>query len=298
MPTGNTAKLHDGEQSFEEFVLGCARAMGALITMKEAPADASIPDAIEVGSYYVEAVARAEAAYAHAKAMTLERAETLASIEYEEALAYYQREVKQRTARRDRYELMRSRVEAWEPPTEDHVEFRTFMLGQLDLSMAGCQATHLPEPVRRTAEECRATKIEVCERALRQATESLAEEQARAEVRTAWLVALRESLTAKSDAEDRGPDLRRRVGAPVSDHPEWAAVGAEVEVMRGHGRGAQHRRQHTVARHTRTLIVLDNGDRFKARTYGYNGRVQYEMTPAYLDYWTRLEPVGGGASGD
>lgn len=73
------------------------------------------------------------------------------------------------------------------------------------------------------------------------------------------------------------------------NHPEWLAVGATVTVVRGHGRSIAHQSAHKVVRQTKTLVILDNDDRFKPRRYAYNGIVQYEMTPAYLDYWTRLE---------
>ncbi len=73
----------------------------------------------------------------------------------------------------------------------------------------------------------------------------------------------------------------------MSGHPEWLAVGAEVEVIRSTGRLIMHRKRATVARHTKTLVILDDGDRFKRNRYGFNSE-SYEMTPPYLDYRTRL----------
>ena len=75
-------------------------------------------------------------------------------------------------------------------------------------------------------------------------------------------------------------------------HPDWLAVGAEVEVIRSHGRSVAHRRKATVARHTKTQVVLDNGDRFRRVRYGFNSE-HYEQTPPYLDYRTRLAAEGG-----
>lgn len=43
MPTGYTAALHDGEQEFEDFFWGAARAMGAFVTLRDSP-KAKIPD--------------------------------------------------------------------------------------------------------------------------------------------------------------------------------------------------------------------------------------------------------------
>lgn len=79
----------------------------------------------------------------------------------------------------------------------------------------------------------------------------------------------------------------------IPTHPDWLAVGEQVVVQRGHGRSVKHSMERTVARHTRTLVILDNGDRFKAQHV--NGSVVYVLAPAYLDYWTRLEPIGGAS---
>lgn len=60
MPTGYTAKLHNGEeQTFPEFVMSCARAFGALITMRDDPADAEIPDEFKPSDYHVRELEKA-----------------------------------------------------------------------------------------------------------------------------------------------------------------------------------------------------------------------------------------------
>jgi hypothetical protein len=60
MPTGYTAKLVESGQTFEEFVLTCARAFGALIELRDEPLDAPIPETLEPHSYYAEAVVEAK----------------------------------------------------------------------------------------------------------------------------------------------------------------------------------------------------------------------------------------------
>lgn len=51
MPTGYTAAIKDGI-TFQEYALSCARAFGALISMREESSDAPIPDALEMSPYY------------------------------------------------------------------------------------------------------------------------------------------------------------------------------------------------------------------------------------------------------
>ena len=63
MPTGYTARLCDGEQTFKDFAMLCARACGALIEMREDPMDAPIPEKIKRSSYYDEALSKAVAEY-------------------------------------------------------------------------------------------------------------------------------------------------------------------------------------------------------------------------------------------
>jgi hypothetical protein len=54
MPTGYTAPIADG-MTFEQFALGCARAFGALVTMRDEPSDAPIPERLEPDTPFVAA---------------------------------------------------------------------------------------------------------------------------------------------------------------------------------------------------------------------------------------------------
>lgn len=82
-------------------------------------------------------------------------------------------------------------------------------------------------------------------------------------------------------------------------HPDWLAVGARVEIIRSHGRSVVvWRRTATVVRHTKTTVVLDNGDRFKRARFTPD---EYVLTPPYLDYRTYLRPSeapGAGENGE
>ncbi len=69
-------------------------------------------------------------------------------------------------------------------------------------------------------------------------------------------------------------------------HPAWLAVGQPVEQIRRLGRSVAWRKTATVVRQTKTLVVLDNGTKFKL-TWGGN----YAEAPKYLDYITVIRPA-------
>lgn len=70
MPTGYTADLYDGKDvSFEGFALNCARAFGALVSLRDEP-DAEIPDEFKVDEYYVKKFEEAKEELEKAESMT------------------------------------------------------------------------------------------------------------------------------------------------------------------------------------------------------------------------------------
>jgi hypothetical protein len=100
----------------------------------------------------------------------------------------------------ERYRAMLTEVEAWEPPTADHVELKQFMLDQLtesirfDCSWAPPAPGPAPAPAEWIADRRRKALDE-----LAHAAGDLAQEIQRAAGRTAWVKALRASL-AEADA--------------------------------------------------------------------------------------------------
>lgn len=195
MPSGYTAKLYEGEQSFKDFLWGAARGMGALVTLRESP-DATIPERFEPRTdYYDETEAKAKAKLRKLDAITPATANREAAKDYEAALARHADERSRTDATRARYEAMLVRVDSWEPPTPEHEGFKQFMREQLQQSIDfDCnpyerKITFLTGDV--WVEKQRAS----AEEDLRYAREHRAEEIKRTESRNAWLKALRESVT-------------------------------------------------------------------------------------------------------
>lgn len=134
MPTGYTAKITEG-QTFEEFVLQSARAMGALIMMRDDPADAPIPDEFKPSNHHIEGLQRAKERLAVLDAMSPKEAKAAADAAFEKQ----SKEVAERLARvreeRAAYDAMLARVREWNPPTPDHVGFKDFMIEQIESSI-------------------------------------------------------------------------------------------------------------------------------------------------------------------
>lgn len=199
MPTGYTAKIADGI-TFEEYALGCARAFGALIMMRDEPTDAPIPESFEPETYNTRHVAETRDRIAKLNAMT--------PAQREKACRDY---VDKRTAeisaseQRDRdllkkYETMLKAVDAYNAPSSEHVEYKKFMRTQIEESIkfdCGLGSWRIEE--RNGLDSM--TPALWYEREMNQATCDLkyhtkaqGEEEECAAKRTKWVKLLRESL--------------------------------------------------------------------------------------------------------
>jgi hypothetical protein len=88
---------------------------------------------------------------------------------------------------------MLEQVEAWAPPTEAHVDFKKFMLGQLfDSIESDCR--HFSAWVPEVSAEWRRKKISQLEVRIQRSREALEEARERNAGRRAWVGALLKSL--------------------------------------------------------------------------------------------------------
>lgn len=189
MPTGYTAKLYEGKpQTFEEFALAAAHGLGALVEFRDSSMDAPIP-VFRVSEYAAERVERARQALDEIRGHDLawwvrrQRDEV-------ESIAKAEREAdERRAALRARYEEMLARVEAWVPPTSEHVGLKDFMRDQLRTSIQfdapERRESWVPKP--RTVTEYRDQLMEARERELRDALDALLAEQIRVRERNGWV---------------------------------------------------------------------------------------------------------------
>jgi len=192
MATGYTFCVEEGA-SFEEFVWGCTRAMGVLITMRDEPLDAKIPKKLEPQDYHFSERAKALKLITELVEMPLKEAEVRAEMEHK-TLLQCREDCNTKTEEiQSRYEAMISRVRAWIPPTEEHEGLKRFMLEQLESCLRdSCSREEAPK--RRTAKEWKAATLEEAQRNLQYHEREWQEEQERTKQRNEWLAALRASV--------------------------------------------------------------------------------------------------------
>lgn len=146
MPTGYTCNVVDGKVTeFKDFALQCARAFGALITMRDDSFDAPIPDEIKPETdYYDKHIAADMKRMGVIQAMTNAEADVAAAIEHQEALQGRATYLATKDAEAARLNAMLAKVRAWEPPTPDHADIKRFMIDQLTISMPGQYTPSIP----------------------------------------------------------------------------------------------------------------------------------------------------------
>lgn len=204
MPTGYTADVQDGKiTEFSDFVWRCARGMGALINMRDEPWGAPIPERFEPNTrYYDEALTKSEARLAELRAMSPLAVREAAQQSYAERTRGDHDYAADKDVKRARYEAMLAKVEAWEPPTQDHVGFKDFMADQLrqsidfDCSPGG----YYDAPKKLEPAEWHEAEVKKAERDIEYHTTERTKEITRTEARNQWLAQLRASLAVPSEA--------------------------------------------------------------------------------------------------
>ena len=203
MPTGYTADVQDGKiTEFADFAMACARAFGACISMRDDPHDAAIPDEFEPSDYNAKALADASIKLAALEALTPEERQSAADNENAAALKAWNDRAADRIQRRERYEAMLEKVNAWTPPTTDHDGLKEFMIEQLSSSIEfDCRDSYDKKPSPKGVADWYADAIASANNAIAYHAKAQAEEVERAQKRTNWVTDLRASLAPqKSEA--------------------------------------------------------------------------------------------------
>lgn len=133
MPTGYTQIINDKpDTTFGQFTLRCARAMGALVMMRDEPADAPIPDDVGyVSDYHTKAIQQATDDLVKYNAMDEEDCDIAADKEYKLGLRDYREALLEKKTQARNYGAMLGQVLAWKPPTAEHKGMKEFMEKQL-----------------------------------------------------------------------------------------------------------------------------------------------------------------------
>lgn len=201
MPTGYTADVANGKVTeLEPFILQCARGMGALITMRDDPWDAPIPERLAPSDYHSKKLSELRAERDRLRAISPSESQALADA----ALAKFENDrlnaEQEHTERRNRYSAMIAKVIAWDGAPEG---IKEFALDQLRQSREfDCSE---PFEFYRSAPE-RDGKIWIAgellriEREIEYHAAEDGKERARTDARNAWLAQLRSSLKSNETA--------------------------------------------------------------------------------------------------
>lgn len=206
MPTGYTQKICEQDQSFEEFLWDAVRAMGAFIHMRDdwRCEKLRLPNSDFLRTGTKERIDSLHSEWQHEinqvdrlLAMTSEEIDSAFEAHKEEVISDYQRELARTKPVHDRLVKMRDRVAAWEPPSPDHVNFKSFMIQQLDETLTW--EGRLPEKpiLAKSATEWHVAEVNRAQRDVAWAKKRLEEEKNKDDScakAVAWIMALVESV--------------------------------------------------------------------------------------------------------
>ena len=129
MPTGYTANIATDE-SFENFVLGCARAFGACMHQRD-NSSSERPKLREETSYYEEKLPESLAELGYLQSLNDKQQEEYGEEARNENIARIQKSLEEKSALRTKYQEMLNKVDAWTPPSNDHYGLKEFMAKQI-----------------------------------------------------------------------------------------------------------------------------------------------------------------------
>jgi len=197
MPTGYTSKIKHGI-TFQQFAMGCARAFGACIMMRDDPADKPIPDKFKPSTAYdKKKLNEARKELERINGLSIDEAEKEATVEFTKETQRQKQAIKEDRKLMNQYKDMLRKVKQWEPPTPDHIEFKEFMVSQIESSIKfdGMENYYIENPIKKlTGKEWLAQKTGDAVRDIDYHTKEYNAEIERTNQRNKWITDLRDSL--------------------------------------------------------------------------------------------------------
>ena len=194
MPTGYTAKLMVKGQDFREFVLTCARGMGACVMQRDDPMSDPLKKQ-EPTDYHVKALAEARRVVAEIQSFTPEQRSTYGEALRAGAISNAAENRNVELQEEFRLQEIARLVKAWTPPTNDHCGLKDFMLEQLRISSHGdWMAKRVAECEAMSAESYVIEKISKASRNIEYHKAEQVKELERVNARNQWIDQLYRSL--------------------------------------------------------------------------------------------------------
>lgn len=133
MPTGYTAIIENKEDvTFKDYIMGCARAFGALIDMRDAPHDKKIPKEFKVSNYHSKELEKAQKRFIELNSLTIEEIEKETERAYDKKTRELKKYIKEYIGIEERYKRILKEVRSWKPPTSDHTGLKKLMIQQIE----------------------------------------------------------------------------------------------------------------------------------------------------------------------
>ncbi len=197
MPTGYTAAIKD-DITFEQYALGCARAFGALIDMRDLPSGAPIVEE-KPTTYHLDRIDEYNDTLARMRLMSEEEINAAADKEYLTNENHRLERVEANRILIEKYKDMLQKAKDYVPPSPEHKEFRAFMIEQLESSIKhDDMSEYYKEPCTKlTGHEWLHQKISAIQTSLDYHTEHYVKEVERVAKRNEWVRLLKESLNGK-----------------------------------------------------------------------------------------------------
>lgn len=207
MPTGYTAVLHDKDIGFADFAIRCARAMGAMINMRDEPMDTPWrPD--QPSGYYSSQLEEAQQQLDKFKALSLEDARIMLDDKRQKDFDHATAKIAEMNIVRGRYERMKEYVSAWTPPTKEHEGLKDFMLNQLSICASDYDTSYYEEDAKpvtpctdREASDWAQEQIAKAIKTIAYCTSEGKKERDRVEARNKWVRDLQTSLDHAETAQ-------------------------------------------------------------------------------------------------
>lgn len=197
MPTGYTSEIAN-DQTFEDFLLGCARAFGACMHQRDDNTGAK-PKLQTVSNHYEETILEMEAELGAIRSMNRQQREEYGQELKEEHIKYAQDSFNEMVLLKNKYDAMLEKVQAWNPPSTDHQQLKQFMIDQINDSIKyDCNTTYTLQAL---TEATNADPLKLVDEKATGYEESIvyyearaAEEEVRVEASNRWIMALYDSL--------------------------------------------------------------------------------------------------------
>jgi hypothetical protein len=191
--SGYTYGVQKGEiTEFKDFALRCARVFGYLGLMKDMANDAEIPDEIVPNPYNSERLAEYEKTLQELLNLTPREIKELATKDYYLAYKVWGEINASYETENCRIWDMSNKVEAWTPPTVEHIPLKNFMLEQLNQEYN--ETKYNVEPKMEPPADWYERKLKRVQEDIEYFKKKVVKEEAWAYNATKWVKALKESL--------------------------------------------------------------------------------------------------------